>query len=166
MNEFDLIEPIVRNRDVIKLYQLKNNSVFSIALHEILVNLYESNKKQLNKYQFNLFLAIHLENSGQSCGVLGCLQEWFPQYLNKFVPALIDIDAVQSARAIRKVVSLLPEDGSWFFKSSSEESEELLAIYDKEFSDYPDGNMSNLYRSYATKYKSEIVKFNNSNSKN
>jgi len=158
VNEFDLIDSISLNKDVDKLFKLKDNSAFSIALHQILVGLYEENPKQLNKYQLNLFLCMHLENSGQSCGILSCLQDWFPEHLNKFVSALHEIDASKSADTIEKAIELLPENGSWFFEKANEKSQLLMRKYDGYFSDYPDGNMPDLYRKYAENNKKNIFK--------
>lgn len=157
INEFDLIDTIGQTKDIDALYKLENNAAFSIALYQILDSLYDHNPEQLNRHQLNLFLCMHLENSGQSCGILGCLQEWFPQHLDKFVPALRDINAQQCADAIEKAIKLLPEDGSWFFKSADEQSKQELEEYDRIFSNYPDGNMPNIYRKYAERYKDEVI---------
>ena len=99
---------------------------------------------------------MNLENSGQSCGILSCLQEWFPEHQDKFVNALREIDAPKSADSIEKAISLLPKDGSWFFKKSNKETEILMSEYDKMFSDYPDGSMPNLYRKYAERNRIHI----------
>lgn len=155
----ELIDKIGESKDGETLFRLANNSAFAIALHQILNSLYDENPSKLNKQQMNLFLSMHLENSGQSCGILGCLQEWFPQYIDKFTNALFEINAPKSAETIQKAINLLPEDGSWFFDSSNEAEEELMSKYDKEFSDYPDGNMPNLYRKYAESNKTEILNF-------
>lgn len=157
INEFDLIDSISQNKDVNQLYKLKNNSAFSNCLRDILVSLYDENPDQLNKHQMNLLLCMHLENSAQSCGVLSCLQEWFPQHLDKFVNALREIKAPVSANTIEKAIKLLPDDGSWFFKSADENKQELMSKLDSQFSDYPDGNMPNLYREYAETYKNKVV---------
>lgn len=154
----ELIEEIVKSRDVESLYRLENNSAFSIALHQILINKYEEDPTKLNTHQMNLFLCMHLENSGQSCGILGCLQEWFPHYNDKFVKALREIKAPKSADAIEEAIRLLPKDGSWFFDSSNSFSEEQMSKLDRDFSDYPDGNMNDLYRKYAQDYKAEIIR--------
>lgn len=154
----ELIDEIGKTKDIQKLFRLSDNSAFSIALHQILVSLYEEDPQQLNEKQMNLFLSMHLENSGQSCGILSCMQEWFPQHLDKFVPALEAINAPKSANAIVKAISLLPKDGSSFFKTSNSKTEHLLSKYDSEFSDYPDGNMPELYRKYAEQNRNEIEK--------
>jgi len=157
VNEFDLIDNIAQSKDIDALYGLLDDSAFSIALHQILVNLYDANPNKLNKHQMNLFLSMHLENAGQSCSILGCLQEWFPQYLNKYVDALKDINAPNSALTIDKAIKLLPEDGSWFYDKADEKQVESMDQLDEHFSDYPDGNMPKLYRAYANRYKNEIV---------
>lgn len=159
INEFDIIDSISSNKEADKLFELKNNSAFSNCLRQILDNLYRENPDHLNKDQMNLYLSMNLENSGQSCGILSCLQEWFPEHLNKFVNALKDINAPKSANAIEKAISLLPKNGSWFFKTSNEETEKLMTKYDREFSDYPDGYMPDLYRKYAELNKNEIIKW-------
>ena len=155
----ELIDEISQSKDGAKLFRLSDNSAFAIALHQILVKLYEENPNKLNEHQMNLFLSMHLENSGQSCGILGCLQEWFPQYINKFVFALREIKAPRSAEAIEKAINLLPRDGSLFFDSSNKTEDELMSKFDKEFSNYPDGNMPSLYRNYAEKHKEKILNF-------
>lgn len=158
VNEFDLIDEIGQSKNYDSLYKLKNNAAFSIALHQILNNLYDENPILLNQHQLYLFLSMHIENSGQSSSILSCLQEWYPQYLDKFVLALKDINAPKCAKLIEKAIKLLPEDGSWFYKTADEKTRQLLQDYDKQFSDYPDGNMPLLYRTYAEKYKKEIVR--------
>jgi len=154
-----LIDAIGKSNDGDKLYRLSENQAFSIALHQILNNLYEADPNGLNEPQMNLFLSMHLENSGQSCGMLACLQEWFPQHLNKFVPALKEIKALKSALAVEKAINLLPEDGSWFFESANDSTKFLMREYDCYFSDYPDGSMPDLYRAYAEEHKEAILNF-------
>lgn len=69
-----------------------------------------------------------------------------------------EIGATKSSEIIKQAIGLLPKDGSWFYDSSNQNSEELMAKLDKEFSDYPDGSMRDLYRKYAEKYRNEIEK--------
>lgn len=156
ISEFDFIDSISLDKDVRKLFQLRDNAAFSICLYQILNSLYVEKPNQLNKYQMNLYLSMNLENSGQSCGILSCLQEWLPEHKDKFVDALGEIKAPESAAIIEKAISLLPNDGSWFFKSSNEETEKLMVKYDRAFSDYPDGCMRDLYRKYAEQNKPHI----------
>ncbi len=59
------------------------------------------------------------------------------------------IGAVKSAEIIRQAVELLPKDGSWFFETADENKKELIANLDINFSNYPDGKMTDLYRKYA-----------------
>jgi len=157
VNEFDLIENIVQKKDIARLYALQNDDVFSIALHQILVSIYDADHSALNEPGINLFLAMHLENSGQSSSILSCLQEWFPQYLSKFVPALEHIGAVQSAVVIAKAINMLPEDGSWFFRSADDQARSEMSELDSQFSNYLDGNMPKLYREYAENCKQDII---------
>lgn len=159
INEFDLIDSISQEKEADKLFRLEDNAAFSNCLRQILDNLYRKNPTRLNKHQLNLYLSMNLENSGQSCGILSCLQEWFPEHQDKFVNALKNIGAPKSADAIEKAISLLPENGIWFFKTSNEKTETLMSNYDREFSDYPDGCMPDLYRTYAELNKSEIIKW-------
>lgn len=149
-------DTLVENNNISEVFTLKENSDFSTTLHQILVKQYDKDHKSLNEPQLNLFLCMHLENSGQSCGILGCLQEWYPQYKEKFVLALKEIGATKSAEAIKKAINLLPKDGSWFFESSNEATEELMSRLDSEFSDYPDGSMPDLYRKYAELNRNHI----------
>ena len=159
------LDELVEKQNITGIFNLEDNSEFSTTLHQILVRKYDSNEDSLNEAQLNLFLCMHLENSGQSCSILSCLQEWFPQHLNKFVPALEAINATNSANAINKAISLLPKDGSWFFKTSNEETENLLSKYDSLFSDYPDGSMPDLYRRYAEQNRAKIEERIKNNSK-
>lgn len=156
VDEFDLIDLIVQNRDVDKLYSLNDHAAFSVGLHQILDSVHDKTPNQLNQYQLHLFLSMHLENSGQSCGILSCLQKWFPQHLDKFVNALREIGAPKSADAIEKAIELLPKDGSWFYDSADDEAEKLLSKLDSEFSNYPDGSMPELYRKYANCNRSYV----------
>lgn len=158
VNEFDLIDLIVQTKDLDKLFKLKDNGAFGIALHQILVNIYDKNPNQLNEHQLNLFLSMHLENSGQSSHILSCLQEWFPEHIDKFAIALNEIGAIKSAFVIKKAVALLPKDGTWFFEKANDDSKLKMKELDGLFSSYLDGNMSNIYRDYANKHKKEIIK--------
>lgn len=147
------LSEIVNNEDFESLFSLTDNSDFSITLHEILVNRHDKKPDLLNQIQLNLFLCTHLENAGQADSVLSFLQEWFPEYKEQVITSLTEIGAVKSAEIIRQVVEILPKDGSWFFDRSDENSEKVLMGLEIEFSNYPDGPMKDLYRTYAEKYK-------------
>ncbi|MBX7227075.1 MAG: hypothetical protein K1X55_13660 [Chitinophagales bacterium] len=151
-------DKIVEEQDIESLFQLADNSDFSIALHEILVNKYEKSPDNLNPIELNLFLAMHLENAGQADSILSFLQEWFPQYSDRVISSLKEIGAIKSSEIIMKAVEILPKDGSWFFISANEEEQNLMGKYDSEFSNYPDGNIRDLYRQYADKNRNEILK--------
>ena len=155
-NELEKREKIVENEDLKSLYALEDDSDFTIALHQILVNRFEKNPNSLNPVELNLFLCMHLENAGQSDSVLSFLQEWFPEYKKSVIKSLNEIGATKSSEIIKKVIELLPKDGSWFFKSSNENSEKEMNRLDREFSNSPDGSMRNLYRKYAEKHRDEI----------
>lgn len=159
-NDHNDADSIRQPKDLNKLFKLKDDSDFSTSLHQALVSIYNDSPSKLNNYQMNLFLCMHLENSGQSCGILSCLQEWFPEHLDKFVSALREINAPKCAEAIEKTINLLPTDGSWFFDSSSEATEKLASKYDSEFSNSPDGSMPYLYRKYAKENKTDVIKVN------
>ena len=150
-------DKIVEEQDIDLLFQLNDNSDFSIALHEILINRYEKSPDNLNTIELNLFLAMHLENAGQADSILTFLQEWFPQYSDKVINSLNEIGAIKSSEIIRQAVEILPKDGSWFFNSASEYEQDLMRNFDSQFSSYPDGNMSDLYRQYADKFRNEIL---------
>jgi hypothetical protein len=149
-------DKIVKEQNIDALFALKDNSDFSIALHEILISRYENNPDALSAIQLNLFLCMHLENAGQADHILSFLQEWFPQHSKDVVNALKDIGAIKSAELIKQAVELLPKDGSWFFKTADENSQTLMAKIDNEFSSYPDGMLQDLYRKYAENNTSEI----------
>lgn len=151
-------DKIVEEQDIDSLFLLDDNSDFSIAIHEILVNKYEKSPDNLNPIELNLFLAIHLENAGQADSILTFLQEWFPQYSNKVINSLNEIGAIKSSEIIKQAVQMLPKDGSWFFNSANEIEQYLMRNFDREFSSYPDGNIKDLYRKYADKYRNEILK--------
>ena len=155
-NELIVIDKIVENEDIECLFSLKDNSDFSIALYEILVKRNGKKPNSLNEIELNLFLCMHLENAGQADSILTFLQEWFPEQNEKVIKALNEIGATKSSEIIKKAVELLPENGSWFFESSNEESERIMSELDSEFSNYPDGSMRNLYRKYAEKNRNEL----------
>ncbi|MEC7770398.1 MAG: hypothetical protein VX798_04400 [Bacteroidota bacterium] len=157
-NELRKRDEIVAKEDMSALFKLKDNSDFSIALYEILVNRFEKDSNALNPQQLNLFLCMHMENAGQADSILSFLQEWFPEYQNRVVKSLKEIGAKKSSEIIEQAVSLLPKDGTWFYHSSNQESENLMSKLDHDFSDYPDGSMRDLYRKYAEKYRKEIEK--------
>lgn len=154
----DLIrrDKIVEEQNIDELFNLNDNSDFSIALYEILTNRYECDSNSLNDIQLNLFLCTHIENAGQADSILSFLQEWFPQYSTKVINSLNTLGAVKSAEIIRQAVELLPIDGSWFFETADENQQELMSKLDREFSNYPDGKMTDLYRKYAEINRSEI----------
>lgn len=149
-------DKIVEKQDIDALFSLKENSDFSIALHQILIKRYEKIPNSLNPIQLNLFLCMQLENAAQADHILSFLQEWFSEYSEEVVKSLYDIDAIKSAELIKQAVRLLPEDGGWFFDNADEDSLTLMSKIDKEFSSYPDGPMRDLYRKYAENNKNEI----------
>ncbi|WP_064967505.1 DMP19 family protein [Tenacibaculum ovolyticum] len=149
-------DKIVSDEDVEGLFLLNDNSDFSIALHEILVNRNDENSDSLNQTQLNLFLSMHLENASQTDSILTFLQEWFPDKEKQIIKSLNEIGAIKSSEIIKQAIDLLPQDRSWFYESSDENSEKLMDKLDREFSDYPDGSMSDLYRKYAKKNRRDI----------
>ena len=155
-NELIIRDKIVENEDIESLFSLKDNSDFSIALFEILQKRNEKEPNSLNEIELNLFLCMNLENAGQADSILTFLQEWFPEQNEKVIKSLNEIGATKSSEIIKKAVELLPENGSWFFESSNEESEKIMSELDSEFSNYPDGSMRNLYRKYAEKHRNEL----------
>ncbi|MCD8413694.1 DMP19 family protein [Tenacibaculum finnmarkense] len=155
-NELIIRDKIVENEDIESLFSLKDNSDFSIALFEILQKKNEKEPNSLNEIELNLFLCMNLENAGQADSILSFLQEWFPEQNEKVIKSLNEIGASKSSEIIKKAIELLPENGTWFFESSNEESERIISELDSEFSNYPDGPMRNLYRKYAEKNRNEL----------
>ncbi|WP_233885959.1 DMP19 family protein [Tenacibaculum piscium] len=155
-NESIIRDKIVENEDIESLFSLKDNSDFSIALFEILQKRNEKEPNSLNEIELNLFLCMNLENAGQADSILSFLQEWFPEQNEKVIKSLNEIGASKSSEIIKKTIELLPENGTWFFESSNEESERIMSELDSEFSNYPDGPMRNLYRKYAEKNRNEL----------
>ena len=149
-------DEIIQKQNIDKLFNLKDNSDFSIALYEILTNRYERDSNSLNDIQLNLFLCTHLENAGQTDSILSFLQEWFPQYSTKVINSLNIIGAVKSAEIIRQAVELLPKDGSWFYETADENQQESMSKLDRDFSNYPDGKLTDLYRKYAEINRNKI----------
>ncbi|BDC99112.1 DMP19 family protein [Persicobacter psychrovividus] len=152
------INEIVAKQDIGSLFNLHDNVDFSIALYEILVNRYDNDPESLNTEELNLLLCMHIENAGQADSILSFLQEWFPQYKERVIKALKEIGAVNSSKIVNRVNALLPKDESWFYDSSDQDSEILMSRLDNEFSDYPDGSMRELYRSYAENNRDKIKK--------
>ncbi len=150
-------DKIVRDGDVEGLFLLNDRSDFSVGLHEILMKQYNKNAQSLNTVQLNLFLCMHIENAGQADHILSFLQECFPEYQEQVVTSFNEIGAIKSAEIIKQAIELLPEDGSWFFETSNEDSEKLMEKLDSEFSDYPDGFMKDLYFKYASKNRSKFI---------
>ncbi|MGV0923746.1 DMP19 family protein [Empedobacter tilapiae] len=155
-NQLIFRDKIVKEQNIDELFKLKDNSDFSIALHEILINKYEHDSTSLNEIQLNLFLCIHIENAGQADSILSFLQEFFPQYSTKVINSLNEIGAVKSSEIIRQAVEILPKDGSWFFETADENKQEQIAKLDRDFSNYPDGKMTDLYRKYAENNRNNI----------
>ncbi|KGK30399.1 hypothetical protein [Cellulophaga sp. E6(2014)] len=155
-NEIRKRDKIVQQEDIESLFSLTDNSDFSIALYEILVNRHDKKPNSLNPIQLNLFLCMHLENAGQADSILSFLQEWFPEQKEQIIKSLNEIGAIKSAKIIKQAIELLPENDSWFFESSDKDSEKLMYKLDSEFSDYPDGPMRDLYRKYAEEYRNEL----------
>ena len=149
-------DKIVKDEDFDALFSLSSNPDFSIGLHQILVKRYDNDPASLNPIQLNLFLCMHLENAGQADSIIAFLQEWFPEHNERVIESLKEIGAILSAEIIREAVALLPEDGSWFFKSCSEEAEKQMVKLDSKFSDYPDGPMRDLYRKYAELHRDQF----------
>lgn len=156
-NEFDKIDQIVKEEDTSALFELEANDVFSIALHQLLINKHQINPNTLTEPELNLFICMHLENAGQADSILSFLQEWHPEYAPLVTKGLKDIGAIKSSEIIKKALTLIPEDGTWFYENATEEEEELMDKFDGEFSDYPDGFLCNLFRSYAERNKERIL---------
>lgn len=101
-NEIILRDKIVEKEDIESLFSLNDNSDFSIALYEILVNRNEKKPNSLNETELNLFLCMHLENAGQADSILTFLQEWFPEQKEKVIKSLNEIGATKSSEIIKK----------------------------------------------------------------
>lgn len=144
---------IVTDQNIQGLFELTDNTDFSIALYQILENRCKHSPDVLNHPQRTLFLCMHLENAGQADSILSFLQGEFAPYADEVVNALNEIGATISAGIIRQAVQLLPTDGSWFFENSDEHSQRLMHKLDSEFSSYPDGPLRDLYRQYAENHK-------------
>ena len=150
---------IVKKRDINELFKLDNNSDFSIALQEILINdcIEKYNPTNLNHVEKTLFLCMFLEDAGQSGTILNFLQEQYADYTIEVIEALFEIGAIKSANIIKQAVELLPKDGTWFYKYADENTEKLMSKLNSEFSNYPDGYMRDLYRIYAEKHKEKLI---------
>ncbi len=155
-NEIQKRDKIIQEEDLDSLFSLTDNSDFSIALYEILVNRHNKKPNALNTKQLNLFLCMHLENAGQADGILCFLEEWFPEQKEQIIKSLNGIGAIKSAEIIKKAIQLLPKNGVCFYESSDENTERLMDDFDSEFSNYPDGSMRDLYRKYAEKHRIEM----------
>ena len=147
---------IVQEQDIDGLFKLTDNSDFSIALSEILNNRCGYNPDKLNRTERILFLCMRLEDAGQADHILNFLQEEYPQWTHEVVNALKEIGAINSAEIIGKAIQILPENGSWFFDSADEDSQTLMRKLDSEFSSYPDGPLTDLYRKYADNYRDDF----------
>lgn len=148
---------MIENQDMEGAFTLPDNSSFSIVLNSILGKRCNLNPEKLNPTERTLFLCVQIENAGQADSILGFLQEDYPGFAEETVRALEKIGAIQSAAIIRQAIELLPEDGSWFFETSDESSEEQMSKLDRAFSDYPDGFMRDLYRKYAEENKPDLI---------
>jgi hypothetical protein len=147
---------IIERRDIEGLFKIPENDFFSVTLHEILNKKCEFNPINLNPTERVLFLCINLENAGQSDGILTFLQEWYPQYATEAVYALNEIGATTSAEIIKQAIELLPKDGSQFFSMKDEEKEKLMMKLDRDFSNYPDGFLCDLFRKYAERHRKDF----------
>ena len=149
-------DQLVHEENIEGIFALKSNSDFSIGLHQVLINRYDKDPKSLPPVHLNLFLSMHLENAGQASTIVTFLQEWFPGFHLETVKGLKEIGAVRSAAIIEQAIALLPEDGSWFFKTATTATQEKMDQFDSQFSDYPDGPMDALIRKYAEKHRQEF----------
>jgi len=149
-------ENIAKNQDFEGLFNLKDNDDFNIALFEILANKCDYNPSKLNSIQRNLFICMLLENSSQSDMILNFLQEDYPEYKIEVISALNEIGATKSAEIIKKAITLIPKDNTWFYDAVDENSKETMNKLDSEFSNYPDGKLNILYRIYSERHKKEI----------
>ena len=160
-NQILIRDNIVNDKNIAALYQLNDNDDFSIALYEILSNECDYNPEKLNPTQRRLYLCMLIENSGQADHILGFLQEDYSNYAKEVVLSLKEIGAIKSSEIINKAIQLLPEDESWFFDSADENSIKLMNKYDSEFSNYPDGSMRELYRTFAEKNRVDFELISN-----
>ncbi|MDO5105455.1 hypothetical protein [Capnocytophaga sp.] len=139
------------------IFLFKDNDDFSVALYKSLEEKCNYDLSVLNPVQKKLFLCMLLENFGQAESILAFLQENYPQYSNEVIDALREIGASKSADIIAQAVALLPADGTWFFDASDAHSEAMMAKLETDFSNYPDGFLSDLYRKYAETHKKEVL---------
>lgn len=151
---------IVKKRDIKGLFELEDDSDFSIALREILENDCEEpyNPNNLNKVSMTLFLCMALENASQADSILCFLEDDYCEYKNIISNMLYEIGAVNCSKIIKKAIEILPNNGLGFYKIASEKDRELMKTLDKQFSNYPDGKMSKLYRAYANLHKEDLYK--------
>jgi hypothetical protein len=146
---------IVKDHDINGLFQLTDNSDFSIALSEIISNKCDYKPDTLNHTQRVLFFCIQLENAGQADSILGFLRD-YPQWTYEAVNALKEIGATKSAEIIKQAVELLPKDGTWFLDTADAHSRKLMKKLDTDFALYPDGLMPDLYRKYADNHRGDF----------
>lgn len=151
---------IVKNRDIERLFDLEDDSDFSIALREILENDCEEpyNPKNLNKVSMTLFLCMALENASQADSILCFLEDDYREYKNIISDMLYEIGAVNCSQLVMKAIEILPKNESSFYKTASEKEQNLMKALDSEFSNYPDGKMTRLYRAYANLHKEDLYK--------
>ena len=81
-------DEIVANEDISSLFNLNDNSDFSIALHEILLNISDKDSNSLNSEEINLFWSMYIEHAARADSILSFSQEWFPQFKDRVIEAL------------------------------------------------------------------------------
>jgi len=150
------MDEVIKSGDLSKLFSLSDTVDFSIALMEMLSAKCDYDPELLNPTQRILFLCIQIENSGQADTILNFLQEDYPAYSQEVVEALKAIGATKSAYYIQEAIGLLPTNGESFFDHATEATQQRMMQLDSQFSDYPDGPMPELYRSFAVAHREDF----------
>lgn len=142
--------------DIDQLLTIEPSYKFATTLYEILDEKYDEDSGSLNKAQLYIFLCMQIENAGQAGHILNFLQSWYPQYKDMVIEALLDLGAIRSSRLVSQAVQMLPKDDSWFFEKADEMMIAEMNKLDKQFSDYPNGPMRDLYINYVKSNKEEF----------
>lgn len=154
----DLSDNIVKNKNV-SLFKSLNKKEFDQVLIKLQYDYFcYIPFEKLNHEQRVLYLCMSLEDACQADTIFSLYEDGIMLQMPAIYDALMEIGAPKTAKLVKEFINLLPEntfkdmklpDQNWFWETF--EREEQIGNIDREISNYPDGNMREIYYQYVMK---------------
>lgn len=150
------VKKIIEEKDAATFSTLNSADMESCFIELLYSHFYNMEFEKLNNTQKTIFLCMTLEDHCQADGILSFTEE--PELfflLPQTKSALLDIQATNTAKALQRFLDFLPKETfekhiipewSWFMDSKNET---VIDDIDSEISNYPDGLLRELYRTFV-----------------